>query len=103
MPSHEDNFPWEYLRHASVRSLESFELARLSHAANLRKEIVALVDQWLEESATALLARWLLEHWTQLHGAADLLPDSLQLESQAPRKAPAALGAAHRGRGGATA
>ena len=58
MPSHEDNFPWEYLRHASVRSLESFELARLGHAANLRKEIVALVDQWLEESATALLARW---------------------------------------------
>ncbi len=103
MPSHEDSFPWEYLRQASVRSLESFELARLGHAANLRKEIVALVDQWIEESATALLARWLLEHWTQLHGAADLVAETFQLESPRPRKAPAALGAAHRGRGAATA
>ncbi len=95
MSSHEDNFPWEYLRNASVRSLESYELARLSHAANLRKEIATLVDQWVDETATALLARWLLEHWTQLHSAADLIPDSLPLESQTPRKAPAALSAAH--------
>jgi len=32
-----------------------------AHAANLRKEISALLDQWLEENASAMLARWLME------------------------------------------
>ncbi|SRR5712692_3786345 len=55
MTPHQDNFPWEYLRNASVRSLESFELTRLSHAANLRKEIASLVDEWVDESANAMI------------------------------------------------
>jgi hypothetical protein len=54
--------PWEYLSNASSTSLQSFELSRLNHAANLRREIGALLDQWLEETSQALLARWLLEH-----------------------------------------
>jgi hypothetical protein len=41
--------------------LQSYELTRLSHAANLRKEIGALLDQWLEENASAMVARWLME------------------------------------------
>ena len=53
--------PWDYLHEASGPSLESFELSRLNHAANLRKEIAALLDQWIEEAAEALLARWLRE------------------------------------------
>jgi hypothetical protein len=53
--------PWDYLQEASAPSLESFELSRLNHAANLRKEIAALLDQWIEETAEALLARWLRE------------------------------------------
>ncbi|MGB7282963.1 MAG: hypothetical protein WBE13_11935 [Candidatus Acidiferrum sp.] len=53
--------PWEFLLSASRNSLQSFELSRLAHASDLRKEIVALVDQWMEENAAALLARWLLE------------------------------------------
>jgi hypothetical protein len=53
--------PWSYLRQASESSLRSFELSRLNHAANLRKEIVALLDQWLEETAEARLARCLLD------------------------------------------
>jgi hypothetical protein len=57
---------WEYLRQASTPSLQSFELARLSHAANLRREIAALLDEWLEETADALVARWLRQHWTKL-------------------------------------
>ena len=48
--------PWEFLLSASRSSLQSFELSRLSHAANIRKEISALLDQWLEENAAALLA-----------------------------------------------
>lgn len=53
--------PWEFLLSASRNSLQSYELTRLSHAANLRKEIGALLDQWLEENASAMVARWLME------------------------------------------
>lgn len=53
--------PWEFLLSASRNSLQSFELSRLAHASNLRKEISALLDQWLEENAAAMLARLLLQ------------------------------------------
>ena len=53
--------PWEFLLSASRNSLQSYELSRLSHAANLRKEITQLLDSWLEENAAAMLARWLME------------------------------------------
>lgn len=53
--------PWTFLLSASRTSLQSYELTRLSHAANLRKEIATLLDQWLDESACAMLARWLME------------------------------------------
>lgn len=53
--------PWEFLFAASPYTLHSYELSRLNHAANLRKEIGGLLDQWLEKNACALLARWLIE------------------------------------------
>ena len=53
--------PWEFRRSASRATLQSYELSRLAHAANLRKEIAQLLDQWLEENASAMLARWLME------------------------------------------
>jgi len=69
--------PVDYLRSASRTSLQSFELARLNHAANLRREIAALVDQWLEETAEAMVARWMLDHQSSLRepqlSVADLL------------------------------
>ena len=52
--------PWEFLLSASRNSLQSYELSRLNHAANLRKEIGALLDQWMEENSSAMLARWLM-------------------------------------------
>lgn len=54
--------PWDFLLSASRTALQSYELTRLSHAVNLRKEIGALLDQWLDENACAMLARWLMEH-----------------------------------------
>ncbi len=53
--------PWEFLFSASPFTLHSYELSRLNHAANLRKEMGRLLDQWLEENACAMLARWLIE------------------------------------------
>lgn len=61
--------PWEFLDSASSFALHSYELSRLGHAANLHKEIVRLMDQWLEENACALLARWLLERRKRPSGA----------------------------------
>ncbi len=52
--------PWEFLLTASRNTLQSYELSRLSHAANLRKEISSLLDQWLDENTAANLARWLI-------------------------------------------
>ena len=62
MPSCRISPPWEFLLSASRNSLQSYELSRLSHASNLRKEITALVDQWVEENSSAMLARWLMEN-----------------------------------------
>jgi hypothetical protein len=53
--------PWEFLLSASRTTLQSFELSRLAHAANLRKEIVELLNQWIEENSSAMLARYLIE------------------------------------------
>jgi hypothetical protein len=53
--------PWEFLLTASRNTLQSYELSRLSHASNLRKEISSLLDQWLDENANAMVARWLIE------------------------------------------
>ena len=61
MPRYAAQPPWEFLLSASRNSLQSYELTRLSHAANLRKEIGALLDQWLDENASAMVARWLME------------------------------------------
>ncbi len=73
MPSRPTQPPWEFLLSASRNSLQSFELSRLAHAANLRKEITALIDQWLEENAAAMLARWLLEQRERSARAPDML------------------------------
>ncbi len=53
--------PWEFLLTASRNTLQSYELSRLAHAANLRKELSALLDQYLEENTAAMLARWLMD------------------------------------------
>jgi hypothetical protein len=53
--------PWEFLLSASKNSLQSFELSRLSHAADIRKEIAALLDQWMDDHTNATLARLLLQ------------------------------------------
>lgn len=54
--------PWDFLLTASRNSLQSYELSRLGHAANLRKEIAQLLDAWVEENSAAMLARWLMEN-----------------------------------------
>src|SRR5258705_195339 len=77
--------PWEFLLTASRNTLQSYELSRLGHAANLRKEISSLLDQWLDQNANAMVARQLIEqrernvlasHAQQAHDAIALEPSA---------------------------
>jgi hypothetical protein len=52
---------WEFLLGSSKQTLQAFEQSRLNFAANMRKEIVQLLDAWVNENTNALLARWLIE------------------------------------------
>ena len=74
MSSYRSQPPWEFLLSASRTSLQSYELSRLSHAANLRKEIAALMEQWIEENSNAMLARWLMQYRERETPAQDSLP-----------------------------
>jgi hypothetical protein len=100
--------PLDYLQAASRSSLQSFELARLNHAANLRNEIAALIDQWIQETSEAMLARWMLDHHQSLQSspinptdlvrslidpAATLFPDSAATTTIVP--APPRFSPAH--------
>lgn len=72
----------DYLQAASRASLQSFGLTRLNHAANLRQEIAALMDQWIQETSEVLLARWMLDHHKSLQSstmsAADVVRTMLE-------------------------
>jgi len=74
--------PWEFLLTASRNTLSSYELSRLAHASNLRKEISSLLDQWMDENANALVARWLIEQRERTVHAADSLPAPDQAASE---------------------
>src|ERR1700675_1102236 len=55
--------PFEYLISSSEESLESFELSRLSHVANHRKELRTVLDEFVEAEIQARIARWILDRW----------------------------------------
>lgn len=74
MSRHRTQPPWEFLLTASHTALQSYELSRLSHAANLRKEINQLLDSWVEENSAAMLARWLMERHERSSGEPENAP-----------------------------
>jgi hypothetical protein len=49
-------------------------LTRLNHAANLQQEIAALIDQWIQETSEAMLARWMLDRQKSLQSVSPLPP-----------------------------
>ena len=56
--------PVDYLRECSSTSLRYFEMSKLEHVANLRRELSVLLEEMMEESALALFARWMIEKRT---------------------------------------
>lgn len=75
--------PWDFLLSASKNSLQSFELSRLSNAANLRKEIAALLDQWMADQANATVARLLLEERERTGNLAEAFPGATTMGGDA--------------------
>jgi len=57
----QDHPPVDFLVSSSNTSLEEFELARLNKAANLRKELREIVDEWVDAEVDGRVARWILE------------------------------------------
>jgi len=53
--------PLDYLATSSQMALESVELSRLNHAANLRKELHQVVEEWIESEVDARFAHAILE------------------------------------------
>jgi hypothetical protein len=54
--------PLEFLLESSMRSLEDLELSSRNRAANLSKAIRIEMDAFVEETAKAMLARWMIEN-----------------------------------------
>lgn len=63
------NIALEYLLTGSETSLQNAMLARLADAKNRRKEIIELLDKWVEKEAEAMLLQWFLEHGEALAGS----------------------------------
>lgn len=53
-----EQMPLEFLLESSSELLQNLELSKLNHAANLRREALRLLDQWADETAAAMVARW---------------------------------------------
>jgi hypothetical protein len=56
------NVPVEFLLDSSRSSLQDLQLAALARSANLAKAVKSEIDQWVEQLAVAMLARWMMEH-----------------------------------------
>jgi hypothetical protein len=67
--------PLEYLIACSEAGLESFELSRMNQAANLRKQLRQIVEQWIESEVNARVARCLLDcRRSPFVGRSELMP-----------------------------
>lgn len=58
--------PFEYLLDCSKTSLHSFIASRLNKSANLRKELLAVLNEWIEARALAMLGEWFDMHGEKL-------------------------------------
>jgi hypothetical protein len=73
-----DEVPVEYLLGTSRSALKDLRLRKLTLSANLRKQLIASAQEWVERSAEALLIQWLDEHGEELLVA--LTADSASVE-----------------------
>lgn len=58
--------PLSFLLDASKQSLQDLELAALSRSANLGRATREEIQQWIEQCALAMIARWMIENREKL-------------------------------------
>lgn len=63
--------PLDFLLDASLTSLHDLELAALNRSANLGKATKTELCEWIEQSAIAMLARWMIENREALLSTVD--------------------------------
>jgi hypothetical protein len=56
----------DYLATSTTPSLESFELLHLNASSNTKKQILRMLGQYLEEEASARLARWIMDYRSEV-------------------------------------
>jgi hypothetical protein len=57
--------PFQYLLDCSLMSLEDFELARLDRAANLRRQLRDIAEEWIDAEVEARISHWVRENRLQ--------------------------------------
>ena len=82
--------PLDFLLECSMVSLQDLELSAMSRSANFAKQLRVELDMWVEETATAMLARWLQENRDSIREmlvTVDVKPKKAELfESRAGEK-----------------
>jgi len=65
-PTETEPPPIAWLLERSKSRLYEFRLKQLNKAANSRKELLSVAQQWVEERALELLTTWLIEYGEEL-------------------------------------
>lgn len=86
-----DSFSLEYLSSCSSRSLEQVELLRLNEIANLRKELIRMMDELRMKEAEAILARMILNERAASPGARPALQTNFEFALLPPAPTPLAV------------
>lgn len=71
--------PIDFLLEASQTSLQDLELASLNRSANLARAVRSEIEQWIEQSAAAMVARWMIENREKLLAAGGAVVDDRDL------------------------
>ena|ERR1700679_572829 len=58
--------PLDFFLTSSATGLQSYELSRMNHAANLRKELRQIMEEWIQAEVNARFARLVMESRTVL-------------------------------------
>lgn len=82
----------EFLLSASHNSLNDFELSRLNHAAVLSKRLRETLNEMVEETALAMLARLLIENEGLRGIGVNPLQECFNFSSNAFRNEPGGIG-----------
>lgn len=63
------DIPFNFLANCSTQSIEDMMLSRENEAANHRKALRIVIDQFIEAAVEAAFSRWMLKHREEIRRA----------------------------------